>query len=334
MGSAVLSPAAPGRARPGAPRVSVGPVSADVVTPPLLVPPALLVPFSVEQARVAGVGVKALQRLVHCGLVDRTPLGVHTLVEPIRPERLALAAVGPPAALCGPTAAELYGWPQLHHPAAVHLLVPEWRHPFCWPDAVTHRWAVRRADLHLLDGVPVTTPLRTALDLAAVGTLAEALVVLDAVLRNGILRRQDLESAMATTGRARPRRERRQRTAVGKADPRRASPPEAVFAALVDEARLPRPEAQFTVRVDGVFIGRVDFAWPGRRLIVEIDGYAYHGGRDNWLRDQRRQAKLTNAGWRVLRFAAVDVLNRPGEVVAAVRDGLALPLPRQQARNS
>lgn len=82
--------------------------------------------------------------------------------------------------------------------------------------------------------------------------------------------------------------------------------------------------------VDGEYLGRVDFAWLKQRLIVEIDGYAYHSGMDTWLRDQRRQNKLTNAGWRVIRFGAVDVFEHPDDVMAAVRAGLALPPPRQR----
>jgi hypothetical protein len=296
-------------------------VADDLITSPSdLLPPALSAAFTCDQALAAGVGRKALERLVRGGLVVRSPLGVHTIVEPIRPERLALAAVGPPSALCGPTAAELYGWPQLSRPTTVHLLVPEWRNPSCWPGLTAHRWAVRRCEMHQVDGMRATTPLRTALDLAATATLAEALVVLDAVLRTGVLRRSQLSAALGAAGGSRTRSGRRQQAAVWKADPRRASPPESVFAALVDEARLPPPQPQFSVVVDGEFLGRVDFAWLKQRLVVEIDGFAYHSAPDDFQHDHDRFNEFTKAGWRYLRFTKADVTDRPEYVLSTIRE--------------
>jgi very-short-patch-repair endonuclease len=52
----------------------------------------------------------------------------------------------------------------------------------------------------------------------------------------------------------------------------------------------------------------VDFCWPERRLIVETDGWAYHGTRAAFSRDRRRSAVLSLHGWTVVRFTYEDVV--------------------------
>jgi hypothetical protein len=290
-------------------------------------PPVLLGAFSPTQAVELGIGVRALRRLRVEGLLEEDPLGLLRLVEPVLPERIALAAMGGPAALCGVTAAAFYGWAMSETPDAVHVAVPPWRKPTCWPYSVVHRRMLPDGDLVTVDGASVTSPTRTALDVAASERLADALVMLDDVLRRRILDRRHLEDGLTTRTAARGRC--RQAEAVRLADGRRASVPESVFRALVHEAGLPAPVSQFTVTLHEVFVGRVDFAWPGRRVIVEIDGFAYHSDMASFVRDHRRQNQLVEAGWRVLRFAAIDLRSRPDEVVAEVRAALALPLPRR-----
>jgi hypothetical protein len=58
------------------------------------------------------------------------------------------------------------------------------------------------------------------------------------------------------------------------------------------------------------------------RLIVEIDGYAYHSATGAYVRDRQRQNVVVLAGWRVLRFTAVDVFTRGTEIVDEVRRAL------------
>jgi very-short-patch-repair endonuclease len=86
-------------------------------------------------------------------------------------------------------------------------------------------------------------------------------------------------------------------------------------------ARLPRPQAQVSLYDDlGHFLGRPDFYYPLHRLALEYDG-AYH--RENLTGDNRRQNRLVDAGYRLLRFTAADVLSAPDSVVALVRRALS-----------
>jgi hypothetical protein len=54
---------------------------------------------------------------------------------------------------------------------------------------------------------------------------------------------------------------------------------------------------------------RLDFAIPDIKFAIEIDGLAYHNGQDSFMRDRKRQRDLEADGWRVIRFAAKEVMN-------------------------
>ena len=85
-------------------------------------------------------------------------------------------------------------------------------------------------------------------------------------------------------------------------------------------AGLPPPQVQVPLYdADERFVGRPDLYYPTRRV-----GLEYHGGthRDSLVADNRRQNRLLNAGFRLLRFTAADVYNTPDSVVAQVRAAL------------
>ena len=67
----------------------------------------------------------------------------------------------------------------------------------------------------------------------------------------------------------------------------------------------------------------LDIALPEIRLAIEIDGYAYHSGDEQFQRDRTRQNALIAAGWRILRFTWADINDRPDYVVAQIRRLLA-----------
>jgi very-short-patch-repair endonuclease len=86
-------------------------------------------------------------------------------------------------------------------------------------------------------------------------------------------------------------------------------------------AGLPRPKVQVSLHDEtGWFVGRPDLYYPGHRLAIEYDGATH---RESLAADNRRQNRMLDAGYRLLRFTAVDVLQTPGEVVSLVRRTLA-----------
>lgn len=61
-----------------------------------------------------------------------------------------------------------------------------------------------------------------------------------------------------------------------------------------------------------------DFRFDAERVIVEIDGWAWHHTPDRFQRDRARQNELILQGWTVLRFTWFDLTQRPAEVLSQV----------------
>ncbi len=62
-----------------------------------------------------------------------------------------------------------------------------------------------------------------------------------------------------------------------------------------------------------------DFAFPGPKLILETDGYAFHSDAEDFVNDRVRQNALILAGWQVLRFTWLDLTEYPDRVIAQVQ---------------
>jgi very-short-patch-repair endonuclease len=165
------------------------------------------------------------------------------------------------------------------------------------------------------DGIPVTTPARTVLDLAATLPRRGLERALD---QAEVLRLFDL-AALDATIEAHPGRpgtpllravlhEHHAGTTVTRSEL------EELFLDLCDRRGIARP--QVNVRVAGL---EVDFHWPDRSLVVEVDGYRYHGTRRAFERDRARDATLIAAGLRVLRVTHRQLTTRPEQVVAALQ---------------
>ena len=143
----------------------------------------------------------------------------------------------------------------------------------------------------------------------------EALAAIDAAIR---LRLVD-ESALAGATSVRLRR-------LGLLAAPAESPMETRLRWLLMEAGLPRPEVQTDLRnAERRFIGRADLYYPSAQLVIEYDG-ANH--RERLVQDNRRQNLLINAGFRILRFTAADIHQRPEIVVSQVGRALTRPKPQ------
>ena len=59
----------------------------------------------------------------------------------------------------------------------------------------------------------------------------------------------------------------------------------------------------------------VDCLWPAEALVVELDGWGFHGDRDAFERDRRRDVRLQLAGYDVLRFTWERLTDDPDGVV-------------------
>jgi Protein of unknown function (DUF559) len=184
--------------------------------------------------------------------------------------------------------------------------------------------AVRRAALAADEiverqGFPATSALRTVCDLASGLPLFDAVVAVDMALQKQLVGLTDVSSALAS--RSGCKGVVRLRRAVALADGGAQSPMETRFRLTLVLAGLPRPEAQVSLFDErGNFVGRPDLYYRSQRLALEYDG-AVH--RDSLVEDSRRQNLLVNAGYRLLRFTATDVIRTPDAVVTQVRKALS-----------
>jgi very-short-patch-repair endonuclease len=145
--------------------------------------------------------------------------------------------------------------------------------------------------------------------------MVEAVVVIDAALHKHLIRIEQLQSWATSHGGYRG--VARLRQAIELAEPATESPMETRLRMVLLQGALPRPQAQVSLRDEsGVFLGRPDLYYPERRLVIEYDGATH---RDSLASDNRRQNRLVDAGYRVLRFTASDVLGSPDSVLDLVR---------------
>ncbi|WP_431880452.1 DUF559 domain-containing protein [Micromonospora chalcea] len=226
----------------------------------------------------------------------------------------------PGAVLAGRSAAWLFGAYVLPRDAPVTVLLPTAARLRPHPRLRLVRSPLPERDRTLVGGLPVTTPLRTAFDLGRQGSLAEALVAVEALLRRRAVKLPALRAYAA----ARPGWPGAPllREVLALAEPLSESPMETRLRLLLLDAGLGPLTAQHEVRAGGRFVARVDLAWPALRLAVEYDG-DHHRERAHFRRDVARLNALRAAGWLVLRFTADDVLRRPDATVALVRQALA-----------
>ncbi|MCF6737591.1 DUF559 domain-containing protein [Blastococcus sp. KM273129] len=200
-----------------------------------------------------------------------------------------------------------------------HLVVPASSRAESRVDRRLYRVPLADDEVTRHRNFPVTTPARTWRDLAGILEAPALLAVTDQLLAHRC-RRADLQGALDR--RPSGRGAARARAVLPVGDPRAESPMESVFRWSMHRAGLPAPVLQYRAHTSaGAFIGRLDFAWPDRRVLVEFDG-DLHRDRKTFVEDLRRQNRLVAEGWVILRFSSADLLGRPDEVVVEIRRAL------------
>lgn len=175
------------------------------------------------------------------------------------------------------------------------------------------------ADRILRDGIPVTSVARTLLDLAEVVPFRQLERAFEEAERLRVL---DLPAIDQLCARSRGRRGLRPLgcliAAAQPSVPATRSELERRFLCLCREAGLPTPSVN--VLVAGL---EVDAVWQSQRLVVELDGHAFHRSRAAFERDRIRDAALQLAGYRVLRLTYRRLEAEPGVLAETVRSLLA-----------
>lgn len=180
-------------------------------------------------------------------------------------------------------------------------------------------------DLAIVDGMAVTDPARTVLDLARSTPLDVGVAATDAALRSGLVDAAELRSRLARI--AGTRGSRQAARVVGMADGRSESVGESRSRVLLARLGLPPSDLQFEVRSSaGGLLGRTDFVWEAERVVGEFDGRVKYGrllrpGQqpgDVVFEEKRREDLIRDEGWDVVRWTWDDLPHpmRVGDRVA------------------
>lgn len=249
----------------------------------------------------AGVPERAIRRAVDQERVKQIGHGTYAL--PWTPRDVALATLFRAHIGCV-TACKNWGLPTWEDSDRTHLIVPRHRSGSRRGPLESSQVTVHYTSAPLSSGRWV--PVAQAVDQAGWCTSPVGqLVIVDAALHAGVLLTRDIAHFEQRDGR---RRAWLRRMASRAAE----SPPETV-------ARVAMTTAGLAVREQVAFpgIGRVDFVVEDA-VVVEIDGWAFHGDRDAFEADRARDRQLLGDGMPVMRFTAKQVRADPMEMARAV----------------
>jgi hypothetical protein len=161
------------------------------------------------------------------------------------------------------------------------------------------------------------------MDICRHAALEKSVTIVDAFLRD---RAFTMDELLVAAARSKGPGRLRIQAAARLVDAQSGSILESMTRVLMWREDLPNPVTQLTVNGSGGRIGRVDFAWPDRRVILECDGYEFHSRREAFQQDRRRWSALSAAGWRLVVVTWFDVTRDPAYVLATMRKVLGLPL--------
>jgi hypothetical protein len=222
------------------------------------------------------------------------------------------------ATVTGRSAAAFWGIELADPDEPVELTVPPGRHPVRVAGLRVRRSTLAEDHVRRRYGTPVTTAAATAVRLAELLDLDDAVVAMDQLVAAGVV---DLASIRALAASSRGPGARRARTAAALADGLAASPPETRLRLLIGRSALPPPVAQFEVLHEGRLVARVDFAWPGRKVALEYDGL-WHAETGQFAKDRDRLNALREVGWVVVFVTAAD-MHRPQRLLRRIAAALA-----------
>jgi very-short-patch-repair endonuclease len=169
-----------------------------------------------------------------------------------------------------------------------------------------------------VDGIPTTTVARTLLDFAAVAASRELEQALAHAERHELVSTEELAQVMARHPKHRGVR------ALRRLVPENAEPAlvrslaEERLTELVRKAQLPNP--QTVTRAAGI---EVDFLWRAERLVVEVDGFAFHSSRRRFERDRDRDGLLLARGFQVMRVTWRQLANEPELIIGRLAQALS-----------
>lgn len=237
-----------------------------------------------------------------------------------------LEGLGDESRASGPTSAALLPFDGFRLQKPFHFVVPRGHNLQRVGHHIHTSTVLPPIDCETVDGIRVTAPTRTLIDLAQLTDAASLTAALDGALRDGLTTEDFLHRRIvALRGRGRYGIPRLLEVIEGIEVTRGAhSWLEREFLRLVHEAGLPRSAPQQVLGKRNGKLIRVDFHFPDTRVVVEVLGYRYHRTKLQMQIDAERRTRLTLDGYLVIEFTYEHVVKSPDWVIARVVEALTL----------
>lgn len=287
--------------------------------------------FSRSQAHALGLTDHQLRSRVRSGFLEA--IGPNAFRLPgtsSSPEsRLVglMLDVGDPVLVAGPTAAALYRLDGFELMEPFHLVIPRGRNVRRIGSVIHTAQHLPDRDRSVVRGIQTTRPTRTIVDLARIVDRATLTRALDSALRDGLTSVEALlRRVAALEGKGFGRLGIDSLVAViegSEIERGGHSFLEREFLRLIDAGGLPRPLCQQVLGRANDRLVRVDFRFPGTRVVVEVLGYRYHRTPTQLSRDAERMNDLITRGYLPFQFSYDHVLNRPDDVLAVLVPALS-----------
>jgi very-short-patch-repair endonuclease len=221
----------------------------------------------------------------------------------------AVLACGDGAMLSHGSAAALWGLIRPRGP--IEIVTRNYRQS---PGLRVHRSRVHPEDRDEIDAIPICSIARTLLDLAGIWDEGRVERTWEEADRLGLLELRAMEQICTRAQGRRGSGVIRRLIVVAREPVRTRSHLEDRFAVFCRERGLPAPAFNCVV-----LDREVDALWPRERLIVEMDGFAFHSHRAAFERDRVRDAALQVAGYRVLHLTWLRLEKEPTQIAGEIR---------------
>jgi hypothetical protein len=290
-------------------------------------------PFTIADAVLAGVSPRRWRH----GSLERHGRGVRmectTTDLPLSARVRPFIEVNERCAASHLTAAELLVLPRSQQkggPEMFHIIRPEGAAHLNRPHVIVHRMKLYEDEVTVHEGIPVTTPERTWLDLAEVLTLDALVVAGDSCVR---VPRPELEGrdkplcSIADLQRMIDRHKgkrglRKAKEAIKLVRVGSDSPQETLLRLAIVRAALPEPELNVPIISEhGTRRHEPDLSYRKYRIGIEYEG-EHHGEAGQVVRDIDRSEHYAALGWTEVRISEHHMLNDVKPAVAKIRTAL------------
>lgn len=285
--------------------------------------------FSRTQAHGVGLSDRQLRSRVQSGILIKTgpnafrssaaPTSMHTHLHDL------VLDIGEPVWVASTTAAALHGFDGFGLRRPFHLLVPRHRSLNRWDVKVHRSDVIDPIDRCEINNLPVTSAVRTLIDLARILPSDQLAACLDSAMRDGKIS-EDLLHERIVHLRARGRfgLPLLHEVLAGFEVTRGGhSWLERKYLTLLAVAALPAPATQQVLTKAGDRLVRVDCRFPGTTVVVELLGYRFHRTPMQMTRDAERMNALIADGYKPYQFTYGQVVSETGYVVSTTAAALA-----------